>query len=889
MNVRKVIVLSIILFINYIYSPNLFRFVSHLDSKKMTGTDQKYLVDKDDRLILPENIVPKVYDLHLTPDLVKFTFEGLVDIHLDVVKASKVLVIHSIELKLHSATIQGQQATIEYYEPEEVAILTFDKEVTVGKDQVLSIKYTGTLNDKLKGFYRSKYTFNGEERYIATTQCEATDFRRIAPSMDEPALKAVFNIKLTIKSNLEALSNMEDISSVDNKDGTKTVTFDKTPVMSTYLVAFVVGEFTYVESKTKEGIRVRVYQVIGKEEKGDFALDVATRALSFFIDYFEIPFPLKKCDHIAIPDFAFGAMENWGLITYREVILLTSDKTTTRTKQRIANVIGHELAHQYFGNLVSPTWWSQLWLNEGFATFMGYLVTDKLFPEWNVWMDFLDAYGNGALNLDSLDNTHPVEVPVRSSSQINEIFDAISYNKGSCIIRMLESRFGDKFRQGLSHYLNKHSYGNTKTEDLWESISLKTGVNVNEFIDNFTKKPGYPVIKIQSTQKPGVFELTQRQFRLSGVENPTDPIWSCFIKVQTDQGPIDYVLDKKQGTLEIPNFTEQSWIKPNYGQAGYYRIEYDGSIISRLVPKIKSLELPATDRLGLLSDTFQLCKAGVVKIGVYMDLVSAYVNENESAIWDQIVSQLGLLSSLIYDQEYASKLDELQIKLYKPVYQKIGFVPVQGESSTNTLLRERIIVKLGQLGEPEVLAECRKRFEQFKSDPNSLPSDMRSYVFASVIRHGGEAEQAVIIEQYLKTNIAAERNTYLGVLAGSQHAILVEKALSFSLSKDVRMQDTYIVWTGIPIKAQPSAWTYLETNFKSINETFSQTLLFARMIAYALPYKASPEQYQHIEQFFVKNPVAVCERAIKQDLEKITVNTKWFNTFNNDLKQWLSK
>eukprot|EP01132_Coremiostelium_polycephalum_P001267 gene1267-1596_t len=852
--------------------------------------DHKYLIDKNDRLVLPENVKPIDYLVHLHPNLKEFTFTGETDIKLKVLKPTKKIVIHAIELDIKLARIGSTNNTtsILYDTEEEVAILEFQSEITT--DATLHLEFTGILNDKLKGFYRSKYVVGGEDRYLATTQFEATDARRAFPCFDEPALKSTFNIKLTVEKHLTALSNMNIIDSktVVNSDSTITYTFEETPIMSTYLIAFIVGEFTYIEKYTKEGIRVRVYNVIEKEESAQYALDVATDALSFFIDYFEIPYPLTKCDHVAVPDFTFGAMENWGLIIYRESILLTSEKTSLRTRQTIAGIIGHELAHQWFGNLVTMEWWSQLWLNEGFATFMGSLVTDHLFPEWNIWLEFNETR-NEALTLDALENSHPIEVPVRFSSQINEIFDEISYNKGSCVIQMVEGRFGEEFRKGLTHYLKKHSYKNTNTEDLWESLSIISGKDVKQFLDSFTKYSGYPVISFKSTSTPGKFELTQKKFKLHGEDSNEDPLWECFIKVKTDTGVHEFVLDKKSDTIQIPNFNPNSYIKPNFGQTGYYIIDYDVSIINRLIPQIKSLTLPAIDRLGLLVDVFYLCKNKTIPITVFMDLVYAFENETEFCIWSYIIDRLSYLEKLSQDESYHSKLNEITIKLLKPISKKLGFNAIKGEPSSDVLLRERIQTKLGSLGEPEVLAECRKRFDEFIKDDKSLDNNIRKTVLSTVLYHGGETEQQVLISKYLKSQLTADKNAYLVVIPNTSSESLVEKALEFSLSKDVRSQNTYAVWIYVPNKFKDVAWKYFVKHFDSINNRFKESMLFAHIISGTFKSKLPQSTIDEIEQFFKLHPVPIADRAIKQELETIVVNNHFFNHCNNDLKSWVDK
>ncbi|EFA77599.1 hypothetical protein PPL_12205 [Heterostelium album PN500] len=817
------------------------------------------MADKGDKLVLPECVVPHLYELHLTPNFNDFTFSGFVDISIRVLQPTKTIILHSIDLVLQSADIVSEQSavSIEYYTPEQVAIINFKDELqpSDSNNKVLSIRFTGILNDKLNGFYRSSYQADGEQRYIATTQFAATDARRSFPCFDEPALKAIFRINLTVQSNHIALSNMQEKSITEHSENsTKTYLFEDTPVMSTYLVAFCVGEFDYVESKTKQGIRVRVYQVPGKKkdgETGDFALQIAVDSLSYFIEYFDIPYPLTKCDHVGIPDFAFGAMENWGLITYRESTILALKNTPVRRKQRIANVSQHSWETK------SPT---------------------HLFPQWNVWIDYIN---NEAMELDCLANSHPVEVKVHSSSEIFEIFDTISYEKGSLIIRMLENRFGEQFRLGLSQYLKKHSYGNTTTEDLWQSISEVTGNQCQRLHEQLHQEIWLSAIEIQK-------KLSQRQFRLSGEEQPDDPIWNCFVQIETNNGSFNFLLDQKVKTFCIPEF---QWMKPNFGQSGYFRIEYDSEMIKSLIPSIKSLSLPATDRLGILSDTFEMCRAGIAPISMFMDLVSGFINETESAIWDSIVSKLGQLYDLSLGSNYFEKFKTFLLQLYKPIATKVGFLPPKDsseESSGQALLRERIHITLGQLGDLHVMIQSRTYFNEFRDALNKLQSDIKHYVLQTTVLHGNEVDQQCVIEEYRKSNVSADKNLYLRSLSSTTKPDLIKKALDFSLSSDVRSQDTYIGWAAIPTSAQPLVWDYFVSNFDSIKKVFGESRLIIRLISSSLPKRANATQIQFYQKFFSEHIIPVADRSTKQSLEDMENNERFFNSFNNVLGNWLN-
>ncbi|NWV24852.1 PSA aminopeptidase, partial [Origma solitaria] len=391
-----------------------------------------------------------------------------------------------------------------YQNEDEKVTLSFPSTLQKGTG-TLKIDFVGELNDKMKGFYRSKYcTPSGDTRYAAVTQFEATDARRAFPCWDEPAIKATFDISLVVPKDRVALSNMNVVERRPYPDDESLVEvkFARTPVMSTYLVAFVVGEYDFVEARSQDGVLVRVYTPVGKAEQGKFALEVAAKTLPFYKDYFNVPYPLPKIDLIAIADFAAGAMENWGLVTYRETALLIDPKNScSSSRQWVALVVGHELAHQWFGNLVTMEWWTHLWLNEGFASWIEYLCVDHCFPEYDIWTQFVSADYTRAQELDALDNSHPIEVSVGHPSEVDEIFDAISYSKGASVIRMLHDYIGDEdFRKGMNLYLTKFQQRNAATEDLWESLEKASGKPIAAVMNTWTKQMGFPLIYVEAEQ-----------------------------------------------------------------------------------------------------------------------------------------------------------------------------------------------------------------------------------------------------------------------------------------------------------------------------------------------------------------------------------------------------
>ncbi|MCH8940542.1 MAG: M1 family peptidase, partial [Chloroflexi bacterium] len=475
-------------------------------------------------VLLPSNVQPASYAIHLTPDLVAFTFTGEESVSIEVLESTDTIVLNASELQVSQATLtpaSGAATTasgITMDADEETLTLTFPSALPAGKG-TLHIVFTGELNDKLTGFYRSQYTDSaGKSHTMATTQFEPSSARRSFPCWDEPALKATFQLTLTIPSDMDAVSNMP-LAEESAAGAVKTMKFAESPIMSTYLLAFIVAELSIIEQKADNGTLIRVLTTRGKEEQGRFALDTSVALLTYFNEYFGIPYPLEKLDHIAIPDFAAGAMENWGAITYRETALLVDPAiSSAATRQRVAEVISHEMAHMWFGDLVTMVWWDDLWLNESFASWMGDKAVNHIHPEWKMWTQFVANDTIRALSLDGLKNSHPIEATVKTPAEVEELFDAISYSKGASIIRMLEDYLSpETFRAGLQKYLSAHQYSNARTSDLWESMEAASGKPVKSLMDTWTSQMGYPVLNVESKHNDNglTLEVSQSRFLFS--------------------------------------------------------------------------------------------------------------------------------------------------------------------------------------------------------------------------------------------------------------------------------------------------------------------------------------------------------------------------------------
>ncbi|KXZ75511.1 Puromycin-sensitive aminopeptidase-like Protein [Tribolium castaneum] len=742
---------------------------------------------------LPETVRPKHYVLELVPDLKALVFDGTVAVQIEVVKPTNEIVLNAIDLEIKETTLKGPNVltpdSTNFSVEDETVTFNFAKPLTPGS-YTLSMRFKGELNDKMKGLYRSKYqNQKGEERYAAVTQFEATDARRCFPCWDEPALKATFDITLTVPKDLVALSNMPVKQSKPQGDLIR-YDFATTPIMSTYLVACVVGEYDYVEDKSTDGVQVRVYTPRGKKEQGLFALEVATKVLPYYKDYFNIAYPLPKIDLIAIADFSAGAMENWGLVTYRETCLLVDPQNTSAVqKQWIALVVGHELAHQWFGNLVTMEWWTHLWLNEGYASFVEYLCVDHLFPEYDIWTQFVNDTYIRALELDCLKNSHPIEVPVGHPSEIDEIFDDISYNKGASVIRMLHNYIGDEdFRKGMNLYLTRHQYKNTFTEDLWAALEEASNKPVGAVMSTWTKQMGFPVIKVTSrpdNNKGVVLTLAQSKYTADGSKAPDDFLWMIPVSIITSKQknkPISTVLKTKEAEVVIPDVGPNDWIKVNPGTVGFYRTQYAPDLLAKFIPAIKDRSLPPLDRLGLLDDLFAMVQAGHTNTVEVLKLLEAFTDETDYTVWSSINNVLVKLNMLLSYTDCADDFKTYQKRILSKIYKRLGWNPKATERHLDTLLRGLVLGRLSWLDDDDTIAEAKKRFEGHVNSSQTLPADLRSACYKTVLRAGGEDVYNTLLKLYRSVDLHEEKDRISRALGAAKDPEILSRVLKFAIS-----------------------------------------------------------------------------------------------------------
>ena len=859
---------------------------------------------KSNAILVPANVKPVRYEITLEPDLQEFTFKGRVVTEVEILEAISSITMNSIEIEVQSCaiTFSGNRLAaqnISYDEEHETVTFDFGSSLSEGPAS-LDMAFTGDLNDKLRGFYRSQYRdIDGNDQWMASTQFESTDARRAFPCWDEPALKAIFDLTLVIPSGLTAISNMP-VTSESASGRSKTVTFAESPIMSTYLLAFVIGDLSYIEQTGDNGTLMRVFTTRGREEQGRYALEASIRLLEYFNDYFGVPYPLPKMDHIAIPDFAAGAMENWGAITYRETALLVDPTNTSAgTRQTVVSIIAHEMAHMWFGDLVTMAWWNDLWLNESFASWMGDKATDNLFPEWEVWTQFVSADTNRGLSLDGLRNSHPIDQEVNNPDEIGQLFDAISYSKGASVIRMLENYLGEEtFRKGLNRYLSAHMYANARTQDLWSALETESGQPVTAIMDSWVKQMGYPVLQVESERSGGQTRLsvTQERFvydRLLGDSEPDIDTEVWRVPISASQGGQEsgvIVMDGRQAQLDVPG-DGAGWVKLNPLQTGFYRVNYSNEDWQRLVPAIESLELHATDRLGIQNDAYALSRAGLLPVTQFLSLAKAYRNEDDASVWSDLASNLRDIEQLISEEPVHSAYQGFARDIFGPAARKIGWEPKSGEGHLDALLRSTVLSQAGSYHDTDVTAQATERFQRYLEDRDSLAPDLRGVVFALAAQSGGKEVYDQIWQLENETDLAEEKIRLLMSLTRFQQPELLNAALEDSLSAKVRSQDTITLVGGVAAnpKGRDLAWEFVKSNWGEFDRRYGGGGFGLMRLVSICSHFNSQEKADEIDSFFAEHPVPAAERTIRQALERVRLNIKWLEQNRQELTDWFAR
>jgi tricorn protease interacting factor F2/3 len=830
------------------------------------------------------DVNPINYQLTFEPNLKKFTFNGIESITADCKKSTNIITLHCAELKIISCQVKSKGKIIKSSpktneKKEELDIKLSEK---VKGKITIDLEFQGILNDRLLGFYRSQYTQNGKTKYLATTQFEAADARRAFPCWDEPEAKATFEISIIADNKFTAISNMPIKSK--KKIGSKTLyNFSKTPIVSTYLIYLGVGEFEYLTGKVGK-IQIRVIATKGNKSKGKFSLDLGKKLLTSYEKYFGIKYPLPKLDLIAIPDFAAGAMENWGAITFRETILLYDPKTSsTRTKQFIAEVISHEIAHQWFGNLVTMKWWNDLWLNESFATFMATKFVDKFYPEWDLWNQFVEDAMNVAMGLDSLKTTHPIDVKVNSPAEIREIFDAISYDKGGCVLRMLENYVGEpNFQKGLKKYLSNFKYQNAKGQDLWDAIGKASKMPVSSMVNTWLKQPGFPLVEIN--QDGNNLKLKQKRYLLEPDKKFSKGLWSIPMSLGLESEISQKLFTTKSMSVKLPKNT--LGFVANYGRKGFYRVKYDEGILLDLKMLVDEKRMPAIDRWAIQNDLFSLCVSGDEQVRNYLDFSDAYFDEDSYLASVNVAHNLASLYFRAFDEPFAEEIRGYAVNYFRKILFNLGWVPQKSDKHTDALLRGFAISVLGKMNDDEVTDEALKRYKKFLKSPNSISPDLVEPILSIAAWNGNSKTHAELTKLYKNAKTMEEKLRFLGALCGFKDKKLLLKSLDFSQTSQVRSQNMQLPI--MKVAANPYGdkvlWSWLKKNWKNINKKVGHgNPLFNRIVA-SITSVADDSMEKEIKIFFKKNPTPGTERTQSQTLERIRINSKFLRRMRKEFK-----
>ena len=844
---------------------------------------------------LPSSVVPSHYDLHLKPDLDAESFSGDVSVAVDLHEPAKSILLNSKELELKSARLIGDSGEIEttdftYDEELERVTLNFEHEASAGSYR-LNIEFDGILNRKLAGFYISTFTDEaGVERKIATTQFESTDARRAFPCFDEPAMKASFEVALTVPSDLFAASNGPIVSEQFSDDGSeRTVEFGTTINMSTYLVAFIVGPFEATDPVDVDGVPLRIIHPIGKGHLTSFALESGAFSLKYFIDYYGIPYPGEKLDLVAVPDFAFGAMENLGCVTFREVILLVdTEKATQPELLRIADVIAHELAHMWFGDLVTMRWWNGIWLNEAFATFMAAMCTDAFNPEWRRWDQF-SLERSAAFDVDSLQKTRPIEFEVKSPSDADGMFDLLTYEKGGSVLRMLEQHLGaDRFRDGVRHYLKKHEYGNTETSDLWDALEEVTGEPVRSTMDAWIYQRGYPIVNVKQCDGCDKTILKQSRFFYKSPADADETVWPIpmGLRYADSDGKVGSMkMLMTDADVEVTELAGASWVNANGGSNGFYRVNYSPELMASLRDAMGEME--AIERYSLADDQWSAMLSGSSSAIDYLALAEGYLGEEDLDVWTLLTGNLGSLERIIEDDGATSRMRSRLATLYHSGLSRLGWEPTEGDSPRDLELRGVLARSLAVTArDDDAFMRLRALHDRHLAGESVEPNLVSASANAVAII-GDENDYAVFVDRFKNAPTPQEERRYMGSLAAFPSESQMQNTLDMCINGEIRSQDSpYLVASCLHNRHHGFvAWQFVKSHWDAMSEMYPDNSI-VRMVS-GIRSLSKPDQAGDVKKFFENHSVPTGELTLEQYFERLDVNVAFRKREVGTLTEWL--
>ncbi|XP_009903198.1 glutamyl aminopeptidase [Dryobates pubescens] len=854
---------------------------------------------------LPTYVKPVHYDLQMKPEMEKDIYTGTVSIHIVLENSVNALWLHLRETKItEMPTLQkssGQQIALNdcfEYKAQEYIVMKTGTELSVTDENdpyILTLKFQGWLNGSLVGFYRTTYNENGEIKSIAATDHEPTDARKSFPCFDEPNKKATYNISIIHQDAYKALSNMP-VQQTEQLDGgwTRTI-FEKTVPMSTYLVCFAVHQFTYVEKTSASGKPLRVYAQPLQIHTAEYAANVTKLAFDFFEEYFNMSYSLPKLDKIAIPDFGTGAMENWGLITYRETNLLYDpNESATSNKQRVAAVIAHELVHQWFGNIVTMDWWDDLWLNEGFASYFEFLGANASEPDWQMLDQVLTDDVLPVMKDDSLLSSHPIVSEVSSPAEITSVFDGISYSKGASILRMIRDWITPElFQKGCQAYLKKYYFQNAKTEQFWEALEEASNKPVKEVMDTWTRQMGYPVLEMGSNSL-----FTQKRFLLDPNANASHPPsdlgykWNIPVKwrLGNTTNYVFYNISNSAG-IEIPSSTD-TFVNVNPDHIGFFRVNYDSQNWNRLsnllVNDHKSLS--AADRAGILDDAFSLARPDLVDYSIPLQLTRYLTKETDYLPWHRVISSVTYLANMLEDdQNIYPQFQKYFRQQVKPIVDQLLWN--DSGDHLERLLRASVLDFACSMGDPESLNNASVLFEDWLQGKN-VSVNLRLLVYRYGMQNSGnESSWNYMFKKYQETSLAQEKEKLLYGLASVKNITLLDRYLkSINNTNLIKSQDVFTVLRYISSNAygKTMAWDWIRLNWQDLVDRFTiNDRNLGRIVTITQNFNTELQLWQ-MENFFEKYPNAGAGKLPRsQSIEQVKTNIDWLKLNKEEIQRWL--
>ena len=846
---------------------------------------------------LPKEVVPTEYAIRIVPKIDKLTFTGSETVKINVRTPASQLVLNALELEIGSASVDDQplpKSAIKIDKKQELLTLSLPAQLPVG-DHTVILNFSGKINQQGQGLFYAHYQeqATNAKKNLLGTQFEATDARRFFPCWDEPSFRARFQLTAIVPENWFALSNMP-VESGRKINNEKEVRFAATPPMSSYLNVFVAGELDLIETQSN-GVQIRVITTKGKSEWGRYALESSAKILAYYNDYFGVPYPLPKLDQIALPGGFGGAMENWGGITYFESVLLFDPETSSDdTKQDIFAVLAHEMAHMWFGDLVTMAWWDNLWLNEGFASWMGTKCTAHFNPQWEVWLrnnqprNPTRRFGMAkeqAMEGDARSTTHAIQQPVANEAEASSAFDDIAYQKGQSFIRMLESFLGeDVFRNGIRRYIAAHKLSNSTTADLWNSLAeAASGKPIGEIAAGWTERPGFPVVKVRRDEG-GKVSLRQERFSINQ-KNAFPFEWKIPLTYRVlGQAPQNRLMSDKTDNLE--DIPADRALKLNVDGTGYYRVQYDPRSWDLLVTSLGDLSVE--DRVNLACDAWALVQADRTPLSLYLGLIEKLPGLTELAEREQIINAFDYINRLLVGHPDREKFQRYARSILRPTFDALGWDPKPGEPTKATNLRASLIIALGHLNDPGIIAGCRERFQKYVTEPASLPPDLRRAIFSVVGRYADETTWNNLHTLGFKTTSIEEKQNYYDALAHPVDPKLVNKTLQIALTDELpTSRAIFLVGKVARYSDHPDiAWQFAKTNMKALLAK-ADALAINSYAPSLFTFFSDPAHIEELKAYAKANLPASSAKEVAKAVEEIEFRSAFKGRLAPQLAGWI--